>query len=781
MNFTQSIHKSPDKHKKILNNKIIPNLVSRVQNLFNKNKKSDKMVMPSIFFRNKKNINRNFSAHKIEKYILFGDKYNKPKFRLVSSLPIKNGIWKNYSIENFKANNSSNKNNNFLNILGNNEFKGNRLSTAKKEKEIKCPIRAFSSYHIKNNEGKGNKIEPKNLFNEIKNNYQINAFKFQKNMIKVSSKKKISEWLKENKNNKIIKFKLKQYNIEETNKNNKKKESQDKGKNIKEEEKEKINIRKDKKEEREKKIKIEKEEKKKKEEERKKREEEEKKKKEEERKRREDEEKKKKEEERKRREEEEKKKKEEERKRREEEEKRRKKEEEEKKRKEEEKEKRRKKEEEEKKRKEDEEKQKGNIAKEVLKKDKKSPKKSNSIFDTTLCDEVVSSLPKREKTTLNNFKKIIKLKTENLSEKERAFVLFKWIGQNVDYDLKNKNLGKSVDCSKEGVFKSGKTVCSGFANLYQDIALYLDLNVVCIHCYAKGAGYIPGEKITALSTNHEYNAINLDGKWYPIDATWGAGHSIGNKYIREFNKFYFLADPELLIKTHFPSDEKWQLTEKTYKLSEFEKWPKVYSEFFQYGFRHFYPEEGYFELNNTNSSKIIVFGENMKKKGVMCSIYLLGDNNKEKEIDKKLSFINFFDNKIEISCSFNKKGKYLVHLLGNEGDSAIHTSIISYTIKVANDSKNIMTYPEIYQGHELINIIQPLNGRLKSGEKVKFKMISDIEKILIRGDGIDETLVKNEEGFFEKDIIIKGKPGGKISVMQKFGLILSTYYIYNIV
>ena len=26
-------------------------------------------------------------------------------------------------------------------------------------------------------------------------------------------------------------------------------------------------------------------------------------------------------------------------------------------------------------------------------------------------------------------------------------------------------------------------------------------------------------------------------------STWGAGHSNGNEYIREFNEFYFLPDP----------------------------------------------------------------------------------------------------------------------------------------------------------------------------------------------------------------------------------------------
>ena len=699
MNFRTRVKKFQDKNNKKINHKsFLSSLVVEIEKFVNKKKENQVKVKHFISLTNQKNLVRNFSSHKVQKLILFRDKSQKPKARLQSALQNKNNIRKNYSIENFKPNNASNQKTNLPNLVKNNDFKRTILTTEKKEKAIKCRIRPFSSYHVKVNEERKNIIKPKNLFNNIKNNYHINFIKLQKNVNKVSAEKKIIEWLGGNKDIKKNQFKIRKHKIEdreETNKNNKT--------NIKEEEKENISIEKEKnkKDEQKNKIRIEEEEKRKKEEENKK--------------------------------------------------------------------------------KEEVEEQKEKLIKEELKEENESPKKPNSIFDQKLCDEIVSTLPKRKHTTLKKFKKLIKSKTENLSEKERAFVLFKWTGQNIDYDVKNKNLGKRVDCSKEGVFKTGKTICSGFSNLYQDIALYLDLNVVCIPCYAKGAGYIPGEKITALSTNHEYNAINLDGKWYPIDATWGAGHSNGNKYIREFNPFYFLADPELLIKTHFPSDEKWQLTEKTYKLSEFEKWPQVYSEFYQFGFRHFYPEEGYFELNNTNSTKFILYGEDMKKKGVMCSISLLGDNNKERKIEEKLSFINFFDDRIEISCSFNKKGKYLISLLGNKGDSLTHTSIISYTVKVANNSKNIMTYPETYNGHKLINIIEPLNAHLKLGENVKFKMVSDIEEIFISGTDIDETLIKNEEGFFEKDIIITGKSGGKISIGKADGFIRITYFVYKIV
>ena len=67
-----------------------------------------------------------------------------------------------------------------------------------------------------------------------------------------------------------------------------------------------------------------------------------------------------------------------------------------------------------------------------------------------------------------------------------------------------------------------------------------------------------------IKTNHEYNVINLNNKWYPIDTTWGAGHIENKDYVRAFNEFYFLPDSELLIKSHFPEDEKWQLTKKIF-------------------------------------------------------------------------------------------------------------------------------------------------------------------------------------------------------------------------
>ena len=160
--------------------------------------------------------------------------------------------------------------------------------------------------------------------------------------------------------------------------------------------------------------------------------------------------------------------------------------------------------------------------------------------------------------------------------------------------MQNHIKGRDVDCSPEGVFKNGSTVCSGYSRLYKDIALYLNLEVECVNCYAKGAGYTVGEKLT--STNHEYNVIKLNNKWYPIDSKWGTGHVDGKKFIKSYNEFYFLANPEYLIKTHFPDDDKWQLTQKKYTLDEFLEWPYISSNFYKFGFESCFPDEAVITL-----------------------------------------------------------------------------------------------------------------------------------------------------------------------------------------
>ena len=71
---------------------------------------------------------------------------------------------------------------------------------------------------------------------------------------------------------------------------------------------------------------------------------------------------------------------------------------------------------------------------------------------------------------------------------------------------------------------------------------------------------------------------------------------------------FIFSDPELLIKSHFPADDKWQLTKKKYTLEEFSNQPKVQSNFYLYKFDKYYPEQGLIELKK-EILKNLLFGE----------------------------------------------------------------------------------------------------------------------------------------------------------------------------
>jgi len=288
------------------------------------------------------------------------------------------------------------------------------------------------------------------------------------------------------------------------------------------------------------------------------------------------------------------------------------------------------------------------------------------------------------------------------------------------------------------------------------------LEVECISCYAKGIGYEPGKILN--KTDHEYNVIKLDNKWYPIDSTWGAGHIEGKKFIKSYNEFYFLADPELLIKTHFPADEKWLLTKKKYTLEEFFKWPIVKHSFYLYGFEKYSPEIGLMNLTDSNSLKFIVYGKDMSKKTGICDIYLL--QNKVYQQLTNLSYINFYEDKFEVDCIFNQKGKYKVKIFGNRVRGEKNNSdILEYIVNVSNNVKNKLSFPKTFKGKKDINIIEPIYNNLKSGEKVKFKIISNLEEIIII-DGKWNYLKKNEGGYFELETTIQS-PKGKSVIIGK--------------
>ena len=142
----------------------------------------------------------------------------------------------------------------------------------------------------------------------------------------------------------------------------------------------------------------------------------------------------------------------------------------------------------------------------------------------------------------------------------------------------------------------------------------------------------------------------------------------------------------------------------------------------------------------------------MKSAGASCNIYLLESNCYNQLLN--FTYTNYYEDRFESDCIFNKKGKYKVELFGNDNGDNTTSSILEYTVIVENDSKNELKFPMTYNETNNINLIEPLYDNLKSGEKVKFKIKSDLDTIILI-DGKWNYLKKMKMGFLKKKLQYK--------------------------
>ncbi len=170
-----------------------------------------------------------------------------------------------------------------------------------------------------------------------------------------------------------------------------------------------------------------------------------------------------------------------------------------------------------------------------------------------------------------------KLTRDFTREEEKFRAVFTWVCLNIrnDYELYRWNKQQRERCKTEAELKAWyktfsktlyrellndhKTICTGYAYLIRELALASGLECVIVDGY----GRTPGSRLNKKFPNHNWNAIKLNGKWYLCDATWASGRidEQSKQFVGRYNDFYFLTNPKLFNRSHFPLEQKWLLTE----------------------------------------------------------------------------------------------------------------------------------------------------------------------------------------------------------------------------
>lgn len=176
-------------------------------------------------------------------------------------------------------------------------------------------------------------------------------------------------------------------------------------------------------------------------------------------------------------------------------------------------------------------------------------------------------------------------------EKVRAF--FRWITENIDYNVRIFNRTKSTgtlfyeepDDSNAALPSLNERIaakvlakriafCDGYSRLFKTLCDHAGIPAEIINGYART------NNSRRFGVNHTWNAVYIDSAWHLLDVTWASGFiTYSNYFIRQYNDSYFLTPPDQFIRDHYPEDMKWTLLDD----------PPVYREYNQSPFRY----EGY--------------------------------------------------------------------------------------------------------------------------------------------------------------------------------------------
>ncbi len=182
--------------------------------------------------------------------------------------------------------------------------------------------------------------------------------------------------------------------------------------------------------------------------------------------------------------------------------------------------------------------------------------------------------------------------TANLTnDLQKVWAIYCWTAKNIKYDIEklkndggypNTFSGSSYDwdthiwqidssatyrniANQVALDRMG--ICMGYAALFKALC---DNNK--IRCYFV-TGFSKPKGCRSDKADHAWNAVEIDNKWYLVDATWGAGFvddlDKPTHFEKSFSKKYFLTDPEIFINDHFPSESKWTLLSSPPTFSQF--------------------------------------------------------------------------------------------------------------------------------------------------------------------------------------------------------------------
>ncbi len=379
-------------------------------------------------------------------------------------------------------------------------------------------------------------------------------------------------------------------------------------------------------------------------------------------------------------------------------------------------------------------------------------------YDYSMIDQHALNAPEDIKSSVKTLVEYLIEPARN--ERERLRAIFRWITHNIAYDTEGffAELTEVEDAQEQAVttvtetseeeqashiseaitpelvLQKGTADCDGYAVLTEallseallgsvlgqkdaetqagaeGLASALGTKMFSIQGFAKGYGYQVGSDFEGI--NHAWNAVQLEGEWYFLDCTWGAGRpDEQNVFIREFEDYYFLTPPEELVYTHFPENPAQQHLDSSVSGQGFIKLAYLWPAFFKYEMRLGNHPESIIQTDST--LYLTLYARD--------SILLMADLIRGQQLlDESYVFIQKDTARYDIHAVFPLTGEYLLRLYAKlKGQEGSYKEILNYLVKSSARASQNSGFPIAYEmlGLQHGFVYTPLQGFLNPGQQ----------------------------------------------------------------
>lgn len=147
------------------------------------------------------------------------------------------------------------------------------------------------------------------------------------------------------------------------------------------------------------------------------------------------------------------------------------------------------------------------------------------------------------------------------NDTQRVSLVAGWIFNNMNFDLDKFYKGGTKQDYKT-VYLNKKGTCGDYSTIFSEFCNRLGITNEIIE------GYVPeydSDNKVYYETNHAWNVVRINGKWYHCDLLGFSGYLSKNtdgkfEFIKKENPKSFLTQEFSFISTHIPADPIWQLS-----------------------------------------------------------------------------------------------------------------------------------------------------------------------------------------------------------------------------